>query len=146
MALSDADEVVVSLPGGASATLTRAELEARCAELLERCALPVREVLLEAQRSGGGGVRREELAAVLLVGGATRMPAVRALVERETGQPPRHGVDPDEVVALGCAVQAAALVGQLRRGDAIVLDETPDVEDLRELLAEMQRRTDGERG
>ena len=129
-ALSDADAADVPLPGGGSARLTRAALETLCAPLLERAALPLREVLAEAARPDGSPVELGDIAAVLLVGGATRMPAVRALVQRETGLLPRVAVDPDEVVALGCAVQAAALVGTIGRDEVILLDETPDVEDV----------------
>jgi molecular chaperone DnaK (HSP70) len=68
------------------------------------------------------------------------MPAVRSLVQRITGHVPLTGVDPDEVVALGCAVQAAALVGHIDRGDAILLDESPDVDDFDAMLKKMEER------
>ena len=143
VALSDDEAVAVQLPGGgAPLTLTRAVLEARCAPLLQRCAVPVRAVFEEARRDGGGAVAPSDLAAVLLVGGATRMPAVRTLVRQLTGREPLTGVDPDEVVALGCAVQAAALTGQLRRGEAILLDETPDSGDFVALLERMRATLD----
>jgi len=143
VALSDDDAVAVQLPGGgAPLTLTRAAMEARCAPLLQRCAVPVRAVLAEARRDGGSAVAPSDLAAVLLVGGATRMPAVRALVRQLTGQEPLTGVDPDEVVALGCAVQAAALAGQLQRDEAILLDETPDSDDFLALLERMRSALD----
>ena len=145
VALSDDEAVAVQLPGaaaGAPLTLTRAAMEARCAPLLQRCAVPVRAVFEEARRDGGGAVAPSDLAAVLLVGGATRMPAVRALVRQLTGREPLTGVDPDEVVALGCAVQAAALTGQLRRGEAILLDETPDSDDFVALLDRMRATLD----
>jgi hypothetical protein len=61
-------------------------------------------------------------------------------------QAPLEGVDPDEVVALGCAVQAAALAGQLPRGDAILLDETPDCQDFAALLERMHGTLDGAAG
>ncbi len=70
-----------------------------------------------------------------------RRPSSRTLTR--TTQAPRHSVDPDEVVALGCAVQAAALTGQIDRGDAIVLDETPEADDFQALLAKMQATLDG---
>ena len=92
VALSQETQVAVSLaPGGAQAVLTRAELERRCATLLARCAQPLHRVLEDAVRSDGRSVAPEDLAAVLLVGGATRMPAVRALVREVTRQvrPPR---------------------------------------------------------
>ncbi len=60
-----------------------------------------------------------------------------------SAQAPLEGVDPDEVVALGCAVQAAALSGQLSRGDAILLDETPDCQDFVALLQRMRGTLDG---
>jgi molecular chaperone DnaK len=90
VALSEEEAVAVALAGGAAATLTRELLEARCAHLLERCAAPLRRVLQDARRSGGRAVRVEDLRAVLLVGGATRMPAVRALVRDVTGQARPH--------------------------------------------------------
>jgi hypothetical protein len=86
VALSEEEAVAVALAGGIAATLTRELLETRCAHLLQRCAAPLHRVLQDARRSGGRAVRGEDLRAVLLVGGATRMPAVRALVRDITGQ------------------------------------------------------------
>ena len=140
VALSDKAAVEVELDATRRAVLTRDELEELSRPLLERCAAPLQQVLSDARRADGAPVLAEELAAVLLVGGATRMPAVRSLVQRITGHVPLTGVDPDEVVALGCAVQAAALVGHIDRGDAILLDETPDTDDFQAMLKKMDAR------
>ena len=80
---------------------------------------------------------------MLLVGGATRMPAVRQLVREITGREPRSDVDPDCVVALGAAVQAAAMGGVICRGEAILLDETPDCQDFVELMALVEKGLGG---
>ena len=140
VALSDKAAVEVELDATRRAVLTRDELEELARPLLERCAAPLQQVLSDARRADGAPVLAEDLAAVLLVGGATRMPAVRSLVQRITGHVPLTGVDPDEVVALGCAVQAAALVGHIDRGDAILLDETPDTDDFQAMLKKMDAR------
>ena len=78
---------------------------------------------------------------MLLVGGATRMPAIRALVRDITGREPNADVDPDTVVAQGAAVQAAALSGGISRSAAILLDETPDCQDFVALLEQMELRS-----
>jgi molecular chaperone DnaK len=142
IALSEEAAVVVALDPSSRqlATLTRDELERRTEPLLQRCAAILREVLADAQRTDETRIDAQELAAVLLVGGATRMPAVRELVQEVTGHAPLSGVDPDEVVALGCAIHAAALVGTIDRGDAILLDETPEADDLKALLEKMNAR------
>jgi molecular chaperone HscA len=99
--------------------LTRTELEALVAPVLERCAAPVRRALKDA------GVEPKDLSGVILVGGATRMPLVRSFVEAQFGQPPLADIDPDEVVALGAAVQADILAGGPGRDDVLLLDVVP---------------------
>ena len=140
IALSEHQSTEVVLDVSRKAVLTRDELQTMATRLLERCATPLYQVMSDARRSDGSPVRADELAAVLLVGGATRMPAIRDLVKQITGHEPLTGVDPDEVVALGCAIQAAALVGNIDRGDAILLDETPEADDFRALMSKMQSR------
>ena len=97
-------------------TLTRAKFEELCADLIERTALPVRNALSDARLSAS------DLDQVLLVGGSTRIPAVQAKVVRMTGLEPSKSLNPDECVALGAAVQAGRLGGEMlsgpRRGSA----------------------------
>jgi molecular chaperone DnaK len=97
--------------------LTRAKFEELTADLLERMAGPFRQALDDA------GLRASDLDEVVLVGGATRMPAVQELVRRLTGKDPHKGVNPDEVVAVGAAIQAGVLSGEV--GDIVLLDVTP---------------------
>jgi molecular chaperone DnaK len=99
-------------------TVTRATFEQLTADLVERCMGPVRQALADAK------VRADDLDEVILVGGSTRVPAVQALVKRLTGgKEPNMSVNPDEVVALGAAVQAAVLQGDVK--DVLLLDVTP---------------------
>jgi molecular chaperone DnaK len=88
------------------ATVTRQLLEELTADLVNRLREPVTRALADAQ------LRADDLDEVILVGGATRMPAVQALVRELTGREPSRSVDPDAVVALGAAVQAGALTGE----------------------------------
>ena len=88
-------------------TLTRAKFEELCADLIERTALPVRNALSDARLSAS------DLDQVLLVGGSTRIPAVQAKVVRMTGLEPSKSLNPDECVALGAAVQAGRLGGEV---------------------------------
>jgi molecular chaperone DnaK len=97
--------------------LTRAKLEALCAELLERLDGPCRTALKDA------GMRTAEIDEVVLVGGMTRMPAVQARVRQVFGKEPHRGVNPDEVVAVGAAIQGAVLKGEVK--DVLLLDVTP---------------------
>jgi molecular chaperone HscA len=113
-------ELEIALPDGARRTLTlgRAEMEALVQPVLDRCAGPVRRALKDA------GVGEAALSGVILVGGATRMPLVRRFVEGLFGRPPLGDIDPDEVVALGAAVQAEILAGGARE-DVLLLDVVP---------------------
>jgi molecular chaperone HscA len=107
--------------GGSTATvgLSRAEMELLVSPILERCAGPVRRALKDA------GLEAAALSGVILVGGATRMPLVRRFVEKLFGQPPLADIDPDQVVALGAAVQADILAGGAAEGDVLLLDVVP---------------------
>jgi molecular chaperone HscA len=87
--------------------------------VLERCAGPVRRALADA------GLAPSALSGVILVGGATRMPLVRRFVEETFGQPPLADIDPDQVVALGAAIQADMLTGGAGAGDVLLLDVVP---------------------
>ena len=99
--------------------LTRAEMEALVRPVLDRCAGPVRRALKDA------GVDAAKLDGVILVGGATRMPLVRRFVEQLFGREPLADIDPDQVVALGAAVQAEILAGGGPRDDVLLLDVVP---------------------
>jgi molecular chaperone DnaK len=98
-------------------TLTRAQFESMTADLLERTKAPFNAVLKDA------GVDLSKIDQVVLVGGSTRMPAVTELVKKETGKEPNKGVNPDEVVAIGAALQAGVLKGEVK--DVLLLDVTP---------------------
>src|SRR5437764_7378474 len=100
-----------------SATLTRAKFEGLVADLIEATAAPCRRALADAE------VTAQDIDAVILVGGQTRMPAVQALVRDIFGREPSKAVNPDEVVAAGAAVQGAALCGGV--GNVLLLDVTP---------------------
>ena len=97
--------------------LTRAKFEELTHDLLERTKKPVLDVIKEA------GVSISEISEVILVGGSTRMPAVSELVKELTGREPNKGVNPDEVVAMGAALQAGVLKGD--RKDVLLIDVTP---------------------
>lgn len=97
--------------------LTRAKFEELTRDLLERTKKPVLDVIKEA------GVSISEISEVVLVGGSTRMPAVAELVKELTGREPNKGVNPDEVVAMGAALQAGVLKGD--RKDVLLIDVTP---------------------
>jgi molecular chaperone DnaK len=98
-------------------TLTRAKLEQLTTDLIERSLGPVRRAISDA------GLKASEINEVVLVGGMTRMPAVQEAVRREFGKEPHKGVNPDEVVAIGAAIQAAVLGGEVK--DVILVDVTP---------------------
>jgi molecular chaperone DnaK len=98
-------------------TMTRAKLEQLTGDLIERSMKPVRDAMTDA------GVKASEVNQVVLVGGMTRMPAVQEAVKKEFGKPPHQGVNPDEVVALGAAIQAGVLGGDVK--DILLLDVTP---------------------
>ena len=97
--------------------LTRAQFEDMTADLLERTKLPFRNVIKDA------GVQVSDIDHVVLVGGSTRMPAVSAVVRELTGKDPNKGVNPDEVVAIGAALQAGVIQGD--RTDVLLIDVTP---------------------
>src|SRR5678809_1371149 len=98
-------------------TLTRAKLEALTAELVERTLGPCRQAMQDS------GVTNKDVQEVILVGGQTRMPKVQEVVRNLFGKEPHKGVNPDEVVAVGAAVQAAVLTGEVK--DVVLLDVTP---------------------
>jgi len=97
--------------------LTRAKLEQLCADMLDRTKAPCRRALSDA------GLEASDVDEVILVGGMTRMPAVGALVKGLFGKEAHRGVNPDEVVAVGAAIQAGVLSGEVK--DVLLLDVTP---------------------
>ena len=98
-------------------TITRAEFENLTQDLTQRCVAPFKQALTDA------GIEASAINAVVLVGGSTRMPAVQALVRELTGNDPSQGVNPDEVVAIGAAIQGGVLAGEVE--DVVLLDVTP---------------------
>ncbi|MEY2656117.1 MAG: hypothetical protein RLZZ524_3145, partial [Pseudomonadota bacterium] len=113
-------EVIVPLPGGdVPLAVDRAAFEAVTADLTERTITLMKRVLRDAK------VKPDEVQGTVMVGGSTRMPAVRAAVAAFSGREPLVNLNPDEVVALGAAVQAHALAGNARDGDMLLLDVTP---------------------
>jgi len=97
--------------------LTRAKFQELTADLLDRCRKPFEQAITDA------GLTKGDIEHVILVGGSTRMPAVAELVKEMTGNDPHKGVNPDEVVAIGAAVQAGVLKGEVK--DVLLLDVTP---------------------
>ncbi|PAD18399.1 molecular chaperone DnaK [Shouchella clausii] len=98
-------------------TLTRAKFDELSADLVERTLGPTRRALSDA------GLSASDIDKVVLVGGSTRIPAVQEAIKQLTGKDPHKGVNPDEVVALGAAVQAGVLTGDVK--DVVLLDVTP---------------------
>ncbi len=98
-------------------TLTRAKLEQLTEDLIERCVAPCTQALLDAS------LKAAEIDEVILVGGMTRMPAVQEAVRKIFDKEPHKGVNPDEVVAVGAAIQAGVLGGEVK--DILLLDVTP---------------------
>jgi molecular chaperone DnaK len=124
--LSSSSETTINLPYiTASAAgplhleekLTRAQFQELTADLLERCKQPFHQAVKDA------GVKLSAIDHVILVGGSTRMPAVTELVKELTGKDPHKGVNPDEVVAVGAALQAGVIRGDVK--DVLLLDVTP---------------------
>ncbi|MFI1197923.1 molecular chaperone DnaK (plasmid) [Streptomyces sp. BHT-5-2] len=124
--LSAASETTVNLPYLSASPegplhldekLTRAQFEQLTADLLERCKAPFHNAVDDA------GIKVADVNHVILVGGSTRMPAVTELVKQLTGKDPHKGVNPDEVVAIGAALQAGVLKGEVK--DILLLDVTP---------------------
>ncbi|MDX6741951.1 molecular chaperone DnaK [Actinocorallia sp. A-T 12471] len=97
--------------------LTRAEFQRLTSDLLDRCKAPFQQVIKDA------GITVDKIDHVVLVGGSTRMPAVTELVKELAGKDPNKGVNPDEVVAVGAALQAGVLKGEVK--DVLLLDVTP---------------------
>nr|YP_010277180.1 Hsp70-type chaperone [Thalassionema nitzschioides]UHY40703.1 Hsp70-type chaperone [Thalassionema nitzschioides] len=97
--------------------LTRSLFEELCNSLIERCKIPVEKALNDAR------LTKSEINEVVLVGGSTRIPAIQNLVESLTGKKPNQSVNPDEVVAIGAAIQAGILAGEIK--DILLLDVTP---------------------
>lgn len=97
--------------------LTRAKFQELTKGLLERCRKPVEDAIKES------GLSKNEINEILLVGGSTRMPAVQELVEQLTGKKPNHSINPDEVVAMGAAIQGGVLSGDV--DDILLIDVTP---------------------
>ena len=125
--LSTAQESQINLPfitadaGGPKhldVRLTRAKLNELAAPLIDRIVAPVRQALDDAKEKGAADIDH-----VVLVGGMTRMPAVQEKVKELTGKEPHRGVNPDEVVAVGAAIQAGVLSGDVK--DVLLLDVTP---------------------
>jgi molecular chaperone DnaK len=104
-------------PKHLAVTLTRAKFEEITNDITERCVPPFRQALNDAK------LDPSKLDEVVLVGGATRMPVIQQLVKKLTGKDPNQGVNPDEVVAVGAAIQAAVLTGEVK--DVVLLDVTP---------------------
>jgi molecular chaperone DnaK len=98
-------------------TLTRAKFEEICSDLIDRCRIPVENAVRDAK------IDKTRIDEVVLVGGSTRIPAVKELVKRILGKEPNETVNPDEVVAVGAAVQAGVLAGEVK--DILLLDVTP---------------------
>ena len=97
--------------------LTRDTFEKLCENLIERCRIPVEKAISDTR------LDKSDIDEIVLVGGSTRIPAVQNLVESLTGKKPNQSVNPDEVVAIGAAVQAGILAGEIK--DILLLDVTP---------------------
>ncbi len=104
-------------PKHLNVTITRARFEELSSHLIDRCRTPVEQALADAKLSPG------ELDEVVMVGGSTRIPAVKDLVKKVTGKDPNQSVNPDEVVAVGAAIQGGVLSGDVK--DILLLDVTP---------------------
>ncbi|MDO7905480.1 molecular chaperone DnaK [Paenibacillus sp. JX-17] len=109
--------VVDGVPQHLELSLTRAKFEELSAGLVERTLGPTRQALSDA------GMTANDIDKIVLVGGSTRIPAVQEAIKKLTGKDPHKGVNPDEVVALGAAVQAGVLTGDVK--DVVLLDVTP---------------------
>lgn len=98
-------------------SLTRAKFEELCADLIDRCRIPVENAIRDAK------LDKSAIDEIVLVGGSTRIPAVQDVVERVLGKKPNQTVNPDEVVAIGAAIQGGVLAGEVK--DILLLDVTP---------------------
>ena len=126
MELSNVEKTTVNLPfitadkngpKHIQQDLTREKFETLCKDLIDRCRIPVEKALKDAKLDKSG------INEVVLVGGSTRIPAIQQLVESLTGKKPNKSVNPDEVVAIGAAIQAGILAGEIT--DILLLDVTP---------------------
>ncbi|GGI40104.1 molecular chaperone DnaK [Mammaliicoccus stepanovicii] len=124
--LSGVSSTQISLPfisGGANGplhlenTLSRAKFESLTSELVERTMVPTRQAMKDA------GLSNSEIDEVILVGGSTRIPAVQEAIKKAIGKEPNKGVNPDEVVAMGAAIQGGVITGDVK--DVVLLDVTP---------------------
>nr|AGG40709.1 DnaK2 [Synechocystis sp. PCC 6906] len=98
-------------------TLSRAKFEEICSDLIDRCGIPVENAIRDAK------IDKSALDEIVLVGGSTRIPAVQELVKKILGKDPNQGVNPDEVVAVGAAIQGGVLSGEVK--DILLLDVSP---------------------
>nr|BED43180.1 heat shock protein 70 [Pyropia sp. Myanmar_A]BED43377.1 heat shock protein 70 [Pyropia sp. Myanmar_B]BED43574.1 heat shock protein 70 [Pyropia sp. Myanmar_C] len=98
-------------------TVTRGKFEDLCSNLIDKCSIPVNNALKDAK------LEASSIDEVVLVGGSTRIPAIQQMVKRLIGKDPNQSVNPDEVVAIGAAVQAGVLAGEVK--DILLLDVTP---------------------
>ncbi len=108
---------VAGIPKHLVKTLTRAKFESLCHDLIQACQEPCRKAMSDA------GLSNSDIDEVILVGGSTRIPAVQELVEKFFGKTPSKGVNPDEVVAVGAAIQGAVLTDEIK--GVVLLDVTP---------------------
>ena len=124
--LSTQEETTINLPFVAATeegpkhlvvTITRTKFNELCADLYKRCRMPVEQALKDAD------LTKAQIDKVVLVGGSTRIPAVKAIITDLIGKEPNQGLNPDEVVALGAAIQAGIISGDVR--DVLLLDLTP---------------------
>jgi molecular chaperone DnaK len=126
MELSTVEETTIHLPfitadktgpKHIETKLTREKFESLCQKLIQRCRIPVEKALTDAR------LEKLDINEVVLVGGSTRIPAIQNLVESLTDKKPNQSVNPDEVVAIGAAIQAGILAGEIK--DILLLDVTP---------------------
>ena len=99
--------------------VTRAKFEELIGKMIEKTMAPTRQAMKDA------GISKGEIDKVILVGGSTRIPAVQVAIEKETGKAPFKGINPDEAVAMGAALQAAIIIGDESVSDILLLDVTP---------------------
>jgi len=111
--------VIDGQPGSLSLNLSRAKFDDLTVDLIKRTMKPTRQAMKDADVKSG------DIDKILLVGGSTRIPAVQDAVEKEAGKPPFKGINPDEAVAVGAALQAGIIVGDEGVTDVLLLDVTP---------------------